>query len=236
VDEGLALLEEGVSRTEALGVRAYLPLWTAQLAEGLLAAGQIERARAVAQRALELALVHKERGHHARGLKLLGDVLAAASPADSDAAEARYREAHALADELAMRPLTAQTLLSLGQLYQRTGRRAQAADRLADALLLLHDMGMRPWLSSTADGLQALGHLFIVARSKRALYDDLQRELGGRPITIILDRREGERRQRTQPDAPERRASDRRRQAAIDAAVRARGFAIVVEAEHAASA
>ncbi|HVQ23562.1 MAG TPA: hypothetical protein VMV01_00210, partial [Planctomycetota bacterium] len=236
VDEGLALLEEGVSRTEALGVRAYLPLWTAQLAEGLLAAGQIERARAVAQRALELALVHKERGHHARGLKLLGDVLAAASPADPDAAEARYREAHALADELTMRPLTAQTLLSLGQLYQRTGRRAQAADRLADAFLLLHDMGMRPWLSSTADELQALGHLFIVARSKRALYDDLQRELGGRPVTIILDRREGQRRQRTQPDAPERRAGDRRRQAAIDAAVQARGFAVVVEAEHAASA
>ena len=236
VDEGLALLEERVSRTEALGVRAYLPLWTAQLAEGLLAAGQIERARAVAQRALELALVHKERGHHARGLKLLGDVLAAASPADPDAAEARYREAHALADELAMRPLAAQTLLGLGRLYQRTGRRTEAADRLADALLLLHDMGMRSWLSSAADELQAVGRLFIVARSKRALYDDLQRELEGRPIRIILDRREGERRQRTQPDAPERRASDRRRQAAIDAAVRARGFAIVVEAEHAASA
>ena len=135
-----------------------------------------------------------------------------------------------------MRPLTAQTLLGLGRLYQRTGRRTEAADRLADALLLLHDMGMRPWLSSTADALQALGQLFIVARSKRALYEDLQRELGGRPVTIILDRREGERRQRTQPDAPERRAGDRRRQAAIDAAVRTRGFAVVVEAERAASA
>jgi tetratricopeptide (TPR) repeat protein len=236
VEEGLALLEESVSRTEALGVRAYLALWTAQLAEGLLAAGQIERARAAAQRALELALQHKERSHHARALKLLGDVTAAANPADPANAEESYRQALALADELAMRPLTAQTLLGLGRLYQRTGRRTEAADRLADALLLLHDMGMRPWLSSTADALQALGHLFIVARSKRALYDDLQRELGGRPVTIILDRREGERRQRTQPDAPERRAGDRRRQATIDAAVRARGFAVVVETEHAASA
>jgi hypothetical protein len=95
---------------------------------------------------------------------------------------------------------------------------------------------MRPWLSSTADALQALGQLFIVARSKRALYDDLQRELGGRPVTIILDRREGERRRRTQSEAPERRAGDRRRQATIDAAVRTRGFAIVVETERAASA
>jgi tetratricopeptide (TPR) repeat protein len=225
-----------VSRSEALGVLAYLALWTAQLAEGLLAAGQIERARTVVQRALELALVHKERGHHARGLKLLGDVMAAASPADPGPAEESYRQALALADELTMRPLTAQTLLGLGRLYQRMGRRAEAADRLADALLLLHDMGMRPWLSSTADELQALGRLFIVARSKRALYDDLQRELGGRPVTIILDRREGERRRRTQPDEPERRVRDRRRQAAFDETLRARGFAVVVEAEHAASA
>jgi len=236
VTEGLALLEESVSRTEALGVRAYFALWTGHLAEGLLAAGQIERARAAVQRALELALVHKERGHHARGLKLLGDVMAAASPAEPGTAEDSYRQALALADELAMRPLMAQTLLGLGQLYQKMGRRAEAADRLADAFLLLHDMGMRPWLSSTADELQALGHLFIVARSKRALYDDLQRELDGRPVRIILDRREGERRQRTQADEPERRVRDRRQQAAIDEAVRARGFAVVVESEHAASA
>jgi class 3 adenylate cyclase/tetratricopeptide (TPR) repeat protein len=228
VAEGLALLEESVSRTEALGVRAYLALWTAQLGEGLLAAGEIERARAAVQRVLELARAHKERGHHARGLKLLGDVMVAAIPADPGAAEDSYRQALALADELAMRPLAAQTLLSLGQLYQRTGRPAQAADRLADALLLLHDMGMRPWLSSAVDELQTLGHLFIVARSKPTLFDDLKRELDGRPVTVLLDRREGERRQRTQSEAPERRAGDRRRQAEFDEKLRARGFALVV--------
>jgi predicted ATPase/class 3 adenylate cyclase len=236
VEEGLPLLEESVSRTEALGVRAYLALWTAQLGEGLLAAGQLEAAGAAVQRALELALVHKERGHQAQGLKLLADVMATASPADPGAAEERYRQALALADELAMRPLTAQTLLALGRLYQRTGRRAQAADPLADAFLLLQDMGMRSWLSSTADELQRLGHLFIVARSKPALYDELRRELDARPVTIILDRREGERRRRVQSDAPERRVGDRRRQAAFDEALRARGFAVVVETEHAASA
>ena len=235
VAEGLALLEESVSRTEALGVRAYLALWTAQLAEGLLAAGQIERARATVEQALELALAHKERGHHARGLKLLGDIMAAASPADPGAAEDSYRQALALTDELAMRPLTAQILLGLGQLYQRTGRPAQAADRLADAFMLLHDMGMRPWLSSTLDALQILGHLFVVARSKPALYDDLKRELGARPVTVILDRREGERRRRAQEEAPERRVGDRRRQAAFDESLRARGFAVVVTTELAAA-
>src|SRR5574338_1485241 len=40
VDEGLRLLEDGVSLTEELGVRAYLALWTANLGEGLAAARQ----------------------------------------------------------------------------------------------------------------------------------------------------------------------------------------------------
>jgi hypothetical protein len=161
--------------------------------------------------------------------------MAAASPVDPGAAEDSYRQALALADELAMRPLSAQILLGLGQLYQSTDRPAQAADRLADAFMLLHDMGMRPWLSSTLDALQILGHLFVVARSKPTLYDDLKRELGARPVTVILDRREGERRRRTQDDARERRMGDRRRQAAFDEALRARGFAVVVAAEPAAA-
>jgi class 3 adenylate cyclase/tetratricopeptide (TPR) repeat protein len=236
VDEGLALLEESVSRTEALGVRAYLALWTAQLAEGLLAAGRIEPARLAVQRVLELAVVHGERGHHARGLMLLGDVLLAASPADASPAEGSYRQALALAEELAMRPLAAQTLLRLGQLYRSTGRPAQAADRLAEALLLLHAMGMRPWLSSALDALAELGHLFVVARSQPTLYDDLRRELDGRPVTVILDRRETERRQRTELPPAERRARDRRRRAAFDETVRTRGFAVVVETEGAGAA
>ncbi len=236
VADGLQLLEEGVSRTAALGVRAHLALWTAQLAEGLLAAGQIERARSVAQRVLELALAHKERGHYARGLKLLGDVMAAASPAEPAGAEDSYRQALALTDELAMRPLLAQTLLGLGRLYQQTGRRAQAAERLSDAFFRLHDMDMRPWMSNTAADLQTLGHLFVVARSKTTLYADLQRELADRPVTIILDRRGGERRQGLQSKAPERRVRDRRREAAFDETLRARGFAVVAETEHATSA
>ena len=188
------------------------------------------------QRALELTLAHKERGHHARALKLLGDVMATASPADPGAAEDSYRQALALAGELGMRPLTAQTLLGLGRLLQKTGRPAQAADHLSDALLLLQDMGMRPWLSSTVDELQTLGRLFIVARSKPALYDNLKRELGGRPVTVMLDRREGEQGQRRRAGAPGQRARDRRRRAAFDETLRTRGFAVVVATEHAASA
>jgi hypothetical protein len=44
------LLEDGVHLTEELGVKAYLASWTVNLADGLLAAGQAERARQTAQR------------------------------------------------------------------------------------------------------------------------------------------------------------------------------------------
>ena len=108
VSDGLPLLEEGVSLTEALGVKAYLALWTAHLGEGLLAAGQVDRALAVARQALELARTHKEEGHQAWTLRLLGDIHARRAPADFSQAEACYREAADLATRLEMAPLLAQ--------------------------------------------------------------------------------------------------------------------------------
>ena len=113
VSEGLPLLEEGVSLTEGLGVKAYLALWTVHLGEGLLAAGQVDRALAVTRQALELARTHKEEGHQAWARRLLGDIHARLAPADLGQAEACYREAAALATRLEMAPLLAQCQLSL---------------------------------------------------------------------------------------------------------------------------
>ena len=120
-DEGLRLLEDGVSLSEALGVRAYLALWTAHLGEGLLATGQPERARTVAQRALDLARSHRERGHQAWALLLLGDIAARGDRAEHEWALGYYAGALALAEELKMRPLVARVHLSLGRLHRRDG-------------------------------------------------------------------------------------------------------------------
>jgi class 3 adenylate cyclase/tetratricopeptide (TPR) repeat protein len=108
VGEGLPLLEEGVALTERLGVRAYLALWTAHRAEGLLAAGDLPAAREAALRALELARAHKEEGHRARALRLLGDLWLRLDPPDPARAEAAYREAADLAARLEMAPLSAE--------------------------------------------------------------------------------------------------------------------------------
>lgn len=140
--EGLPLLEEGVSLTEGLGVKAYLALWTAHLAKGLLAAGEVARALTVAQRALDLALTHKEEGHRAWTLRLLGDIQARLSPADLAQAEACYREAADLATRLEMAPLLARCHLSLGRLLGRKGDHAEGQKHLESATAIFEELGM----------------------------------------------------------------------------------------------
>ena len=105
MEEGLRLLDDAITLTEGLGVRAYLALWLTQLGEGLLAAGQLDRARTVVQRALDLARTHKERGHEAWALRLRGDVAGRGDRAEADGALESLGQALALAEELEMRPL-----------------------------------------------------------------------------------------------------------------------------------
>ena len=226
-DEGLRLLEDGVALTEALGVRAYLALWTTHLGEGLLGADQIERARTVTQRALELAQAHKERGHEAWALRLQGDIAARGSRTDTDAARECYARALALAEELRMRPLVARTHLSLGQLYARGGDQDRSQEHLAMALRLLREMDIRFWSARAVEELMGLGNLFIVARNDLQLYEYLKEEFAGESITVLLDRRRAKAPEPgdTTPEAA--REGDRRRRGDVDEALRSRGFVVV---------
>ena len=61
-------------------------------------------------------------------------------------AEAYYRQALALADELGMRPLQAHCHLGLGTLYAKSGQPAQARAELSAALDLYRAMEMTFWL------------------------------------------------------------------------------------------
>jgi sugar phosphate isomerase/epimerase len=79
-------------------------------------AGSLEEAHALAERALALARAHQERGHQAYALRLLGDIAAHRDPPESEQAEAHYRQALDLAEELGMRPLQAHCHLGLGTL------------------------------------------------------------------------------------------------------------------------
>jgi tetratricopeptide (TPR) repeat protein len=118
-------------------------------------AGRLEAAYALAERALALAHTHQERGHQAYALRLLGDIAARREPQppESALAEAYYRQALALADELGMRPLQAHCHVGLGTLYVKIDQREQACTELAAAIDLYRAMDMTFWLPQTEAAL-----------------------------------------------------------------------------------
>jgi tetratricopeptide (TPR) repeat protein len=141
VTEALPLLEEAASKGQELQALAF-----ARLSEAYLLAGRREDALDRAQRALALSQHYKQRGYQAYALRLLGDISAHHNPPEAMPAEAHYREALALADELGMRPLAAHCHRGLGTLYATTGQREQAHVELAAAIDLYCGMEMTLWL------------------------------------------------------------------------------------------
>jgi tetratricopeptide (TPR) repeat protein len=228
-DDGLPLLEEAVRQSDELGVRAYVSRWTAHLGEALLIGGNPRRATSAAERAIELALLHGERGNEAEARLLRGTLASRPDALDAATAVDEYERALTIAERLGMRPLQARTHLALGRLHRTLGHGEEAEDHIARAIVLFSGMGMRSWLEQAEPELRALGHLVIVGRANVDLYDYLVEKFAGdRNVRIILDRRQGERRQRVADAATDHRSSERRRQA-IDEKIRTRGLAILLQ-------
>jgi DNA-binding NtrC family response regulator/tetratricopeptide (TPR) repeat protein len=144
--EGIPLLEHALSVMEGMRGRFALSLYLALLSEAYVLAdprGRIEDALTAARRAVTLAREGGQRNAEARALRILGDAVARGdSPED---AECHYRDAHALADELGMRPLVAHCHLAMGTMYARVGKRREAHERLAAATAMYREMDMRFW-------------------------------------------------------------------------------------------
>ena len=127
VDEAVRLLERALEQTTSSGRMGGQAPLLSTLGEAHLRAGRLEEASTLAARALELARTYQERGHEAYALRLLGDIAAHRDPPEVEEAEASYRQALALAEELGMRPLQAHCHLGLGTLYAKTGQRSRPA-------------------------------------------------------------------------------------------------------------
>jgi tetratricopeptide (TPR) repeat protein len=143
---GRPLLEEAISENLHTGALQDHATRLAWLSEVCRLAGRGEEAWQHARQALDLARQQKERGSEALALHELGAVHAHADPPDAEQAEAHYRQALALAEELGMRPLVAHCHLGLGTLYAATGQREQARTELAAAIALYRAMDMTFWL------------------------------------------------------------------------------------------
>jgi len=146
VAEALPLLAQVVAQATATRRPGGQPLWVGWLSEAHLRAGRVEDATQLAERALALARHHNQRGHEAWALRLLGDIHTRHEPLEVESAEAHYRQALALADELGMRPLLAHCHLGLGKFYAKSGRFTEAGAELSAAIKLYRAMEMTFWL------------------------------------------------------------------------------------------
>jgi tetratricopeptide (TPR) repeat protein len=144
--EALPLLEWAVEQSAAMKLMNHHPLLMAYLGEAYLLAGRLEDAHQLAGQALQLCCDLKQQGYEAYALRLLGDIAAHRDPPESTPAEAHYRQALALAEELGMRPLVAHCHRGLGTLYAKTGQREQARAELSAAMALYRAMDMTFWL------------------------------------------------------------------------------------------
>jgi DNA-binding NtrC family response regulator/tetratricopeptide (TPR) repeat protein len=144
--EGAPLLEEAIERASAMKLLGGLSLLVGYQAETCLALGELEAAAAAAERALELARHHGERGYEAMALRVAG---ATALARGDVAGEDTLRTALARAQELGMQPLLVECHLGLAAARTRAGDATAAAAHRAAAATIIDAIGMRPPLPSS---------------------------------------------------------------------------------------
>ncbi len=146
VDAGILMVERAVSQAEHMGRLGRLSLIVTHLGEAYFFAGRRSDAAVQAERALELAVHHGERGNQVYAERLIGLIAAEAVPPCVEAARQHLGAALALAETLGMRPLAARCHLALGRLARRLGDEERGRAHLETALPLLESMQMRYWL------------------------------------------------------------------------------------------
>jgi tetratricopeptide (TPR) repeat protein len=143
--DGLRLLEQAVERARRVDRRRETQ-WLAYLSEVYIRAGRLDDAHTIAERLLALGRERGERSTEARGQHLFGEIAIQCEPPHAEEADAHYRQALALAEELGMRPLQAHCHLGLSTLYARTSQRQQAQTALSAVIDLYRTMDMAFWL------------------------------------------------------------------------------------------
>jgi class 3 adenylate cyclase/tetratricopeptide (TPR) repeat protein len=146
IADAIPLLTQAMEQMAAPEPVAFQALCRLSLGEAHALAGRLEEAHALAERALAFAHEHQERSNQAYALRLLGEIAAHRDPPEVEQAEAFYRQALALADELGMRPLLAHCHFGLGILYNRIGCPEQTYAELSAAIELYRAMEMTFWL------------------------------------------------------------------------------------------
>src|SRR5262245_31449114 len=154
-DVALPLLQQAESETLSIGRISGQSLRVNWQGEAYLMAGRLDEAALLARRGFELSEKHRERGHGAWSLKLLGEVAACQDPPNVQESEAYYSRALAVANELGMRPLQAHCHCGLGRIWGVRGLPDQARAEFSAAVDLYRSMEMTLWLNR-ADAAQKI--------------------------------------------------------------------------------
>src|SRR5262249_10923845 len=142
IAEAIPLLDQTREHVTSMSRMAYREIVLTELSEALLLVDHVDEARTLAERLLDLSHTHTGHGYQAHPYRLLGDSATHRDPPDMAQAEAHYRQALALAEEMGMRPLQAHCHLGLGTLYVKLGRPEQAQAALSVAIDLYRVMDM----------------------------------------------------------------------------------------------
>jgi class 3 adenylate cyclase/tetratricopeptide (TPR) repeat protein len=153
VADAVPLLTQALEQTIATEMVGFQALCSLPLGEAHVAAGHLEEAHTLTERALALARAHQERSNQAYALRLLGDIAARREPPQSALAESSYQQALTLTEELGMRPLQAHCHRGLGTLYATIGQPEHARAELSMAIELYRAMDMTFWLPQTEAAL-----------------------------------------------------------------------------------
>jgi hypothetical protein len=154
IAEGLALLEEGCARADALQIRVRHAQRVGWLAEAYLRARRPGDAAAAIRRALALAEAHGERGYAAWARRTMAAIAARAPELGLGDPAEHLGAALAEARALSIKPLAAVCRLALGQISLARGDQGRAAGELATAAAELRALGMHP-LADRAEALRA---------------------------------------------------------------------------------
>jgi tetratricopeptide (TPR) repeat protein len=128
VQEGLALLAQGLAELRAIGAVTTTSLLFAWLAKAYAELNQPDEERRCLAEAARVVETNEERVFKAELLRVRGDLLNAAG--DQFGAEQRYRQAIAVAERQSARLFQLRDSTSLARFWRDQGKRAEARDLL----------------------------------------------------------------------------------------------------------
>jgi tetratricopeptide (TPR) repeat protein len=137
-DRGRTLLEDNIALGKQLGTTALLAWGQALLAVSLLALGKHDGVVPLCQETIRLA----EATHDRLAQALAYRMLAEATAADTQQAEAAVLEAIRIQRDVGSRPELARSYVTYARLLDRWGRNDEATRYLTDAVAMFRSMRM----------------------------------------------------------------------------------------------